>query len=49
MFSIVFCKQQSVWAQISILLIKLLKSYCMPYITYAYEATPFTKTDIHRL
>ena len=29
--------------------VHLLKSYCLPYLTYACEALPFTKSDIYRL
>jgi len=29
--------------------VELFKSYCLPHITYACEAIPFSKTDIHRL
>ena len=30
-------------------LVELFKSYCLPHITYACEALPFSKTDILRL
>jgi len=29
--------------------VKLLKYYCLPYITYACEAVSFSKTDINKL
>ena len=29
--------------------VHLLKLYCLPYLTYAFEALPFTKSDICRL
>ena len=34
-------------AGIEINTVELFKSYCLPHITYACEALPFSKTDIH--
>jgi len=34
---------------VSVHLLKSIKSYCLPYLTYACEALPFTKPDIYRL
>jgi len=46
-FNCIYAKSKASGSEINT--VQLLKSYCLPYITYACEALPFTKSDIRRL
>jgi len=46
-FNCIYAKSKAAGSEINT--VELFKSYCLPHITYACEALPFSKTDILRL
>jgi len=46
-FNCIFAKSKAAGSEI--VSVHLVKSYCLPYLTYACEALPFTKSNIYRL
>ena len=46
-FNCIYARSKA--ANSEIITVELMKSYCLPYVTYACEALPFNKTDINNL
>jgi len=44
-FNCIYTKSKAAGSEINT--VELFKSYCLPHITYACKALPFSKTDIH--